>query len=94
MKTPLFDSLISSESYVIYHWSSSPPLKKYHLWLYIVKKKRFGAAPKRYGIHCKPSFKVENLFFMVFGTLACARMHVYAYACMKYAHVNLKHVCA
>ena len=46
--------------------------------------------PKLYGIRSKPSFNVENFSFLVFGTLACTRMPVHAYACTKYAHVELK----
>ena len=37
---------------------------------------------------------LKNLSFIVLGTLAWVRRPVYAYACMKYAHVALEHVCA
>ena len=37
------------------------------------------------------SFNVENLPFIVSGTLACVRMPMYAYASMKLAYANLKH---
>ena len=37
------------------------------------------------------SFKVENISFIVFGTLACLRMPVYVYACMKLGYVSLEH---
>ena len=32
----------------------------------------------------------KNLPFIVSGTLACARMPVYVYACMKHAHAGLE----
>ena len=93
MKNSLFDSLFPSESYVFYHQNFSS-LKMYHLWLNIVKKQEFRAAPRRCDIHFKPSLNAENLPYMVFGTLACACMHVYAYAYMKHAHAELEHACA
>ena len=36
----------------------------------------------------------KNLSFVVFGTLACVHMPVYAYACMKLAYADLEHVYA
>ena len=50
-------------------------------------------APKRYGIRSKPSLNKKNLPYIVSGTIVCARMHVYAYACMKHAHVELELAC-
>jgi len=38
----------------------------------------------------KLSFNAENFSFLIFGTLACALMLVYAYACTKHAHAELK----
>ena len=40
------------------------------------------------------ALNVEKLYFIVSRTLACARMPVYAYACMKHAHAGLEHACA
>ena len=50
-------------------------------------------APRRCGIHSKASLNAENLSCIVFGILACACIHVYEYACMKYAYVKLEHAC-
>ena len=35
----------------------------------------------------------KNLSFIVSGTLACTRMLVYAYVCMKHALASLEHAC-
>ena len=40
------------------------------------------------------SLMQKNLSFIVFGTLACATMPVFAYACMKLVHVELEHAFA
>jgi len=66
-------------------------LKKYHLWLYIVEKYEFKVAPRLCGIHSKPSLNVENLSYIVSGTLACASMHVYAHACKEHVYTELEH---
>ena len=35
----------------------------------------------------------KNFLFIVFGTLTCAHMPMYAYACTKHAHAGLEHAC-
>ena len=78
MKNSLFDWKFSCESYVFYH-QNSPSLKFYLLWLYIVKKQRFGVAPRRCEICSKLSFNATNLSFHSFWNPS---MHVYARVCM------------
>ena len=38
-----------------------------------------------------PKFNVETLPFIVYGTLTCVYMPVYAYACMKHVYAKLEH---
>ena len=38
-----------------------------------------------------PNFNVETLSFIVYGTLTCVYMPVYAYACMKHVYAKLEH---
>ena len=40
------------------------------------------------------NFKAKKLSFMVFGTLTCIHMPMYACACMKHAYTELEHACA
>ena len=37
------------------------------------------------------NFNAKNLFFIVSKTLACVRMPVYVYACIKLAYTGLEH---
>ena len=92
-KNSLFDSFFSSESCAFYQRNSSS-LKIYHFRLYIVENRGLGAAPKWCGICSKPSFNVENLSFLVYETLTCTCMPLYAYACIKQVHVDFEHMCA
>ena len=57
-------------------------LKRYHVWLFILRKWGFGITPKQCGIHSNLSFNAENLTFIISGTLTCVCMPVYVYACL------------
>ena len=80
----LFDSLFSSESCVFCHCFRSP-LKKCLLWLYIVVKQGYEAAPRQCEICSKLELSAKSFPYKVIGTLTayawlqCA----YAYACMR-----------
>ena len=76
VKSSLFDSLFSSESCVFYHCFHLP-LKKCLLWLYIVEKQGFRAAP-RWGDSFQTKFNAEKSFpYIVSRILA-----TYASLCM------------
>ena len=62
------------------------PPQKYHVW--------FKAAPRYCGICSKLSLNAENLSYIISETVACARMHVYAYACFMHVYTELEHACA
>ena len=86
MKKSLFDSLFSSETSMFLPLFF-PLLKKFLLWLCIVKKKELGAVPKQCGICSKPILLQKSFLYIVFGTLVaytcpcmCAHaisMHMY-----------------
>ena len=63
-----------------------PLLKKFLLWLCIVKKKELGAVPKQCGICSKPILLQKSFLYIVFGTLVA-----YTYPCMC-AHAISMHM--
>ena len=90
-KLPLWFT-ISSES-CVFPQDFLCLLKSYHVWQFIVWKWGFKAALDDVRFIPKPNFNVENLSFIVFGTIACVYMPVYVYVCLKHAFVELEHAC-
>ena len=91
MKKSLFDSLFSSESYVFYHQNPSS-LNKYLLWLYIVEKQGFGAAPRSIWDLFQVEFKCRKLVFHSFQNPSM-RTHACICVCMHEARVRRARAC-
>jgi len=61
---------------------------------YIEKMGGLKRLPNDVGFIPNLNFNAKNLFFIVSKTLACVRMPVYVYACIKLAYTGLEHAYA
>ena len=91
VKSSLFDSLFSSESCVFYHCFHLP-LKKCLLWLYIVEKQGFRAAP-RWGDSFQTKFNAEkklSLYSFLNPCYVRKLVHVYASPCIHAHAISMR----